>query len=166
MFYGRKRENIEYALLHIIEDLTNKELTSDSLEKELYGVLHQRDEVQHDALDEVVETVGDALLVRIARILNESVRESDVLARYGGEEFVVLATGTDLDGALFLAEKIRTAVAETVYPLQDSDLTVRLTISIGVAAFAGDRRHFFHEADRALYRAKADGKNCVVAASS
>ncbi|MDJ0864502.1 MAG: diguanylate cyclase [Myxococcota bacterium] len=109
---------------------------------------------------------GDALLVRIARILNESVRESDVLARYGGEEFVVLATGTDLDGALFLAEKIRTAVAETVYPLQDSDRTVRLTISIGVAEFAGDRRHFFHEADRALYRAKADGKNCVVAASS
>ena len=56
---------------------------------------------------------GDALLVRIARVLNESVRESDILARYGGEEFVVLATGTDQDGALFLAEKVRTAVAET-----------------------------------------------------
>ena len=107
---------------------------------------------------------GDALLVRIARVLNESVRESDILARYGGEEFVVLATGTDLDGALFVAEKIRTAVAETAFMLHGNLEAVQVTISIGVAEFAGDRKRFFHAADRALYRAKAAGKNCVIAA--
>jgi diguanylate cyclase (GGDEF)-like protein len=107
---------------------------------------------------------GDAVLMRIARVLNESVRESDILARYGGEEFVVLATGTDLEGALFLAEKVRTAVAETDFVLQGSVEPLHVTISIGVAEFAGDRKRFFHAADRALYRAKAAGKNCVVAA--
>ncbi len=109
---------------------------------------------------------GDALLVRIARVLNESVRESDILARYGGEEFVVLATGTDQDGALFLAEKVRTAVAETGFVLHGNLEPVQVTVSIGIAEFAGDRKRFFHAADRALYRAKAAGKNCVMAAEA
>jgi basic amino acid/polyamine antiporter, APA family len=54
-FYGRKRARMEYALLHIVEALTNKELTADSLEKELYDILHQRDEVKHDAFDEALK---------------------------------------------------------------------------------------------------------------
>ncbi len=55
-FYGRKRANMEYALLHVIETLTNKNLTADSLEKELYDVLHERDELVHDAFDEILKT--------------------------------------------------------------------------------------------------------------
>ncbi|WP_372808766.1 amino acid permease [Pontiella sp.] len=55
-FYGRKRANMEYALLHIVEGLTNKQLTNDSLEKELYGVLHHRDELVHDDFDEILKT--------------------------------------------------------------------------------------------------------------
>ncbi|MBT8046661.1 MAG: amino acid permease [Pontiella sp.] len=57
-FYGRKRTNMEYALLHIVEGLTNQRLTADSLEKELYEVLHQRDEVVHDAFDDILKTAG------------------------------------------------------------------------------------------------------------
>jgi diguanylate cyclase (GGDEF)-like protein len=108
---------------------------------------------------------GDTLLVRIARVLNESVRESDILARYGGEEFVVLATGTDLEGAMFVAEKVRTAVAETQFVAPETLEPMRVTVSIGVAEFAGDRKRFFDAADRALYRAKGAGKNCVMAAA-
>jgi len=108
---------------------------------------------------------GDALLVHIAHVLNESVRESDVLARYGGEEFVVLATGTDLEGAVFLAEKLRTAVAESMVTTTEG-ARLRVTVSIGVSEFAGDRKRFFAAADRALYRAKGAGKNCVMAATS
>jgi diguanylate cyclase (GGDEF)-like protein len=108
---------------------------------------------------------GDTLLVRIARVLNESVRESDILARYGGEEFVVLATGTDLEGAMFVAEKVRTAVAETIFVAPETLEPMRVTVSIGVAEFAGDRKRFFDAADRALYRAKGAGKNCVMAAA-
>ncbi|HEY8432064.1 MAG TPA: GGDEF domain-containing protein, partial [Sandaracinaceae bacterium] len=112
--------------------------------------------------DRLGHAAGDAVLVRIARILNESVRESDVLARYGGEEFVVLAPGTDLEGVAYLAEKVRTAVAEASFGYDTSGKPLRVTVSIGVAQYAGDRREFFDTADRALYRAKAAGKNCVM----
>src|SRR5262249_30591782 len=115
--------------------------------------------------DRFGHAAGDALLVRIARVLNESVRESDVLARYGGEEFVVLATSTDLEGAIFLAEKVRTAVVESAMRAGDETSAPPVTLSIGVAEFAGDRKRFFDAADRALYRAKGAGKNCVMAAT-
>jgi diguanylate cyclase (GGDEF)-like protein len=107
---------------------------------------------------------GDELLSRIARILNDAVRESDLLARYGGEEFVILASNTDLEGAEELAEKVRTEIAEASFILDDSLRPMRVTVSIGVARFLGNRKRFFQEADDALYSAKAAGKNCVVVA--
>jgi diguanylate cyclase len=109
-------------------------------------------------------SAGDELLVGVANILVESVRESDLLARYGGEEFVILATGTNLEGAISMAEKIRMSVESSSHIVDDSMRPIRVTISIGVATFDGDRRAFFQAADRALYDAKAQGKNCVVAA--
>ncbi len=114
--------------------------------------------------DRYGHAAGDAILVRIAAVMSEVVRDSDLLARYGGEEFVVLASGTALEGALSLAEKLRMAVEVTALFLDDSLGTARVTISIGVAAYEGDRRSFFRQADRALYDAKAAGKNCVVVA--
>jgi diguanylate cyclase (GGDEF)-like protein len=114
--------------------------------------------------DRFGHAAGDELLARIARILNESVRESDLLARYGGEEFVILASGTDLDGARALAEKVRTAIAESSFILDDSNRPQRVTVSIGAATFRGNRKRFFLEADQAQYRAKDAGKNCVVVA--
>ncbi|VGO20110.1 amino acid permease [Pontiella sulfatireligans] len=59
-FYGRKRTDMGYALLHIAQEVMNKELTSDSLEKELYETIHQRDELVHDSFDEILKT-ADAL---------------------------------------------------------------------------------------------------------
>jgi diguanylate cyclase (GGDEF)-like protein len=114
--------------------------------------------------DRMGHAAGDELLVRIAQIMNECVRESDLLARYGGEEFVVLAPVTGREGGIALGEKIRTAVAETPFILDESLRPVRVTISVGVAVYEGDRRLFFQAADRALYQAKGEGKNCVVAA--
>lgn len=107
---------------------------------------------------------GDELLIGLARILNESSRENDFVARYGGEEFVVLAPVTEMDGAVALAEKIRISVEEASFILGDSKRLTKVTVSIGVAAYKGNRRAFFQAADQALYRAKAAGKNCVVAA--
>jgi diguanylate cyclase len=112
--------------------------------------------------DRLGHAAGDQLLKAIARTLNDSVRESDFLARYGGEEFVVLAPGTDLEGALHLAEKIRGAVAESSFILDESMRIVKVTVSVGVARYQGDRKAFFLNADRALYQAKAAGKDCVV----
>ena len=112
--------------------------------------------------DRFGHAAGDELLMGMARIMNEMVRDSDLLARYGGEEFVVLTADTDLDGAYKLAEKVRTSIAETSFILDDSLRPTRITVSIGVAQFHGDRKEFFQNADSALYRAKAMGKNCVV----
>jgi diguanylate cyclase (GGDEF)-like protein len=112
--------------------------------------------------DRCGHAAGDELLAGIARVLNQSVRATDLLARYGGEEFVVLTPDTDLDGAYRLAEKIRTSVAESSFILDDSLRPVRVTVSIGVAQFGGNRKAFFRAADRALYRAKDHGKNCVL----
>jgi diguanylate cyclase (GGDEF)-like protein len=108
---------------------------------------------------------GDEVLKCIASLMNDSVRESDLLARYGGEEFVILTPNTELHGAVSLAEKIRMAIEDASQIIDDSMRPVRVTISCGVAQFQGDRKEFFKAADRALYRAKEDGKNCVIAAN-
>jgi diguanylate cyclase (GGDEF)-like protein len=112
--------------------------------------------------DRLGHAAGDELLAGLAGVMNEMVRDSDLLARYGGEEFVVLAPNTDLAGAYKLAEKIRISIADTSFILDDSMRPLGVTISIGVAQYEGDRKTFFQATDRALYRAKAEGKNCVV----
>jgi diguanylate cyclase (GGDEF)-like protein len=112
--------------------------------------------------DRFGHAAGDELLRGLALIMNATVRSSDLLARYGGEEFAVLAPGTDRQGVQQLAEKLRTAIAESSFILSDSMRLTRVTVSVGIAQFRGDRRKFFDEADRGLYRAKAAGKNCVM----
>ncbi|MGI9430850.1 MAG: diguanylate cyclase [Myxococcota bacterium] len=114
--------------------------------------------------DRLGHAAGDELLAGIAGVLDESVRETDFLARYGGEEFVVLCPDTDLAGAIHVAEKIRSCVAEGSFILDGSSQLSKITISIGVAQFEGSRRSFFQAADQALYRAKGAGKNCVKSA--
>ena len=116
--------------------------------------------------DRFGHAAGDELLHGLALIMNSAVRSSDLLARYGGEEFAVLAPGTDQDGAHQLAEKLRTAIAESSFILGDTMRLTRVTVSVGVSQFEGDRKKFFDHADRALYRAKAAGKNCVMTSES
>jgi diguanylate cyclase (GGDEF)-like protein len=109
--------------------------------------------------------VGDALLRMVAEVMNDSVRETDLLARYGGEEFALVASQTDLDGARALAEKLRLALSHSRFPIEGEDgERVSVTVSVGIAAFDGDEKALFNEADRALYRAKAAGKDCVIVA--
>jgi diguanylate cyclase (GGDEF)-like protein len=106
---------------------------------------------------------GDEFLRQVASILQENVRATDLVARYGGEEFVVVATGTELAGAVVLAEKLRTAVAEASFIVDESKRPRRATVSVGVAEYRGSQTDLFNSADSALYEAKAAGKNCVVA---
>ncbi len=107
---------------------------------------------------------GDEFLKQLARILKESVRETDVLARYGGEEFVVIAVGNELDGARLLAEKLRTTVAGATFIVDKTMRPRSVTVTIGVAQYRNSRSELFTTADAALYRGKAAGKNCVVVA--
>ena len=102
---------------------------------------------------------GDRALSEVARVLAAGVRASDFVARYGGEEFLVLAPDTDRRGAADLAEKLRDAIAHTTLPVIGP-----MTASIGVAALpedAVDPGALLRRADRALYAAKALGRNRV-----
>jgi diguanylate cyclase (GGDEF)-like protein len=113
--------------------------------------------------DRYGHAAGDEVLRQVAEVLNGSVREIDLPARYGGEEFAVLAPRTDAVGATTLAEKLRTAIAEADFRPEGSEgESVQVTVSIGGALYDGDEKRFFNAADRALYRAKAAGKDCAV----
>jgi diguanylate cyclase (GGDEF)-like protein len=110
--------------------------------------------------------VGDECLKHVADELMASVRGAgDLVARYGGEEFAVILAGTDGNGALILAERIRARVEALAIPLDPNRPGRRLTISIGVA---GSRtveqlsaESLVAAADQALYRAKQGGRNRV-----
>jgi diguanylate cyclase (GGDEF)-like protein len=115
--------------------------------------------------DRYGHAVGDALLHMVAEVMNGAVRETDLLARYGGEEFALVASRTDLEGARALAEKLRLALSHARFPIEgETGEPVSVTVSVGVAGFRGDDKALFNDADKALYRAKAAGKDCVVLA--
>jgi diguanylate cyclase (GGDEF)-like protein len=114
--------------------------------------------------DNYGHAVGDLVLADVAQLMNSQVRESDYLARYGGEEFAMLLPQTRLEGAVALAEKIRTALAQHTFTLPEGGDPVRVTVSIGVAEHAATPDETFDAADRALYEAKAAGKDCVTVA--
>jgi diguanylate cyclase (GGDEF)-like protein len=106
---------------------------------------------------------GDEVLRALAARLREQNRPVDHAARYGGEEFVVILPETTNEGALALAERLRTAVADTAVPVTDGR-TIPVTISIGVATFpadAGSETALIAAADSALYAAKQGGRNRI-----
>jgi diguanylate cyclase (GGDEF)-like protein/PAS domain S-box-containing protein len=106
--------------------------------------------------------VGDEILVALAKSASLELRKTDVLARYGGEEFVVLFTETELDEAMRVTDRLRAAVANE--PLLTSVGGVPITLSAGVVEWSpADRtlEALIERADRALYRAKALGRNRV-----
>jgi diguanylate cyclase (GGDEF)-like protein/PAS domain S-box-containing protein len=113
--------------------------------------------------------VGDSVLRQVADTLQRESRTSDAVYRYGGEELLVLLAEQTLEGALVVCERMRTAVEALALPHQDNDAGV-VTISIGAAACPQDDRtdpaDAIRRADRALYAAKARGRNCVVADGS
>jgi diguanylate cyclase (GGDEF)-like protein len=88
----------------------------------------------------------------------------DVVARYGGEEFAVILPETDPERAVIQAERTRAAVAGHAFRGKDSNPQGDLTVSIGVAALSSGMRkieELVHDADQALYRAKAQGRNRI-----
>ena len=111
---------------------------------------------------------GDAVLQQVANTMRRAVRTEDLVARYGGEEFVILARGIDLNGTMAMAERVRRMVEVLQVPVAAG--VVRVTASFGVAAFEratpyGSVGELLAAADRAVYRAKAAGRNRVCEAA-
>jgi len=106
--------------------------------------------------------VGDAVLRQIAKILKDNIREIDFVARYGGEEFSLILTDTDKKGAIFVAKRIAKKIE--AHKIKAFDEHVGVTISMGVATYpenTQDAGMLIEIADKALYKAKQEGRNRV-----
>ena len=109
---------------------------------------------------------GDAVLRALAAELQNAVRTDDIVCRLGGDEFLIICARTPLEGALQLAESIRSAVAALRVPAGSGEWCG--SVSIGVAALAQDMsgmEDLMKHADRGLYAAKRNGRNCVALAT-
>lgn len=110
--------------------------------------------------------VGDQVLRLMAQVLRDKVREVDLPARYGGEELIAVLPGADLSAAAVIAERVRRSIAECQITRRSTGETLpSITVSIGAAQFQpgeamGD---LVERCDRALYLAKRNGRNRVVA---
>lgn len=109
---------------------------------------------------------GDCVLKNVAAVAKECLRESDIIGRYGGEEFIICLPNTHLVAANQIANRIRTRISDSF--IRNHGNEIRVTSSFGVSNAdinAGEDRHSIHslmrDADKALYTAKNNGRNCV-----
>lgn len=113
--------------------------------------------------DQYGHSSGDEILKAFAATLASNLRGSDIVFRFGGEEFVIILSNTDRDGANLVAERLRQAVLDTAYSC--NTLHINVTASFGIAHLTGQDsgQSLFDKADQALYQAKQNGRNRVVA---
>ncbi len=108
--------------------------------------------------------VGDEVLRNTARVLEKNLRQADIVARFGGEEFVILLPETNKSKARRVAEKLRSAVEKHRFKAEGNEEKLQITVSLGVASFPEDSlkaENILAHADKALYMAKAAGRNQV-----
>ena len=115
---------------------------------------HYNDDYGHQA--------GDVALSTLAKVLSESVRPTDFVARYGGEEFSVILPGTSVEDAEIVATRLCNAVKQTKIVMPDGTDLPSITISMGIAQMRAGYApaDLIEAADKELYRAKKEGRDC------
>lgn len=154
-----------FSLHDPLTGLPNRRLMEDCLQQEL-SLFHryQRDfsiimaDIDHfkEYNDRLGHAAGDTLLCSIAKLMQDAVRDSDLVARYGGEEFLLVLPQTNASEAVLVAEKVRQSISQYT----------EVTISCGYAQFHPNMAlsDLIEAADKALYSAKENGRNRVVSA--
>lgn len=161
---------LQYATLDALTNLNNRRQFETRLKQEIAITKRQNNPlcammIDIDFFKKVNDTYGhasgDEVLRTVASVIKAQLRESDIPARYGGEEFAVLLPYTHIEEAKIVGERLRKAVEETTVQLDD--LTINVTISMGLAEFTQDEtgEELFERADKALYEAKESGRNRV-----
>ena len=173
--YASYRENItntkklEYISTHdTLTNLYNRAYFNDTIETKIKTAKRYGNEFSLILLDidhfkKVNDTyghnIGDEVLIQIAKILKNNIREDDMIARWGGEEFVILLSQTNLDGTYKLAEKLRVIIENSSIINEQ-----KITASFGIGNYnkKQTKTEFFEKVDNSLYKAKNNGRNCVV----
>jgi diguanylate cyclase (GGDEF)-like protein/PAS domain S-box-containing protein len=175
-----KLEEVNVVLQHLssIDGLTsiaNRRYFDDSLEREWRRAIRKKAElslvmVDIDYFKSFNDTYGhlsgDECIKTVAQVLNSSInRPGDLAARFGGEEFIVLLPDTESEGAMKVARKIRATVEALQIHHQGSSINNYVTVSLGVATISPlleqASKELVYAADRALYDAKQNGRNCI-----
>ncbi len=171
-----KRVNEKLKLLSVIDGLTqipNRRKFDEYLSSEWKRHFRDKDkislilsDIDYFKLynDNYGHQEGDSCLIKVARSIDDSTnRSSDLAARYGGEEFAVILPYTDEDGAMAVAEEIRTNVKNLEIPHEKSKVNEHVTLSLGVATAIPGKHNSVEGllalADEALYDAKEKGRN-------
>ncbi len=172
-----ENELAELATLDPLTGLYNRREMTRLLEEEIARASRYRRELallwidfDHFKVinDSFGHAAGDAVLRNVSERMRTGIRSVDVIGRFGGEEFVILLPEMGVEDALETAERLRLLVGGRPVPLETGDAAT-LTISIGVAVFpmhGHSPDSLCAAADRAMYRAKEAGRNCVIMAPS
>ena len=168
----RTQSELEHQASHDrLTGLWNRGRVLDQLTRELYRTKREKAclavvMVDIDHFKRINDTwghaTGDAVLCDLGRRMQQALRVSDAIGRYGGEEFLMVLPRADLAGGSEVAERVRRAVEAK--PVAEGGHEHQVTVSLGVASSATsgfDPAVLIRAADRALYRAKADGRNRV-----
>ena len=171
-----EEELSDLAIRDSLTGLNNRREMTRVLEEEVARAARYRREMAvlwidfdhfKDINDSLGHAAGDAVLKNVSQLLLSGIRSVDTIGRFGGEEFVVVLPEKGVEGARETAERLRRLVSDRPVALDSGD-TVPLTISIGAAVFphhGRSPRALSAAADKAMYLAKASGRNCVIMAS-
>ena len=168
------QQSIELALFDPLTGLNNRRFLENHLATMLDNARVRRTpltlmilDIDHFKLvnDTYGHGAGDEVLKSFADRLRGIIRGGDLLCRLGGEEFIVVMPGVDVAAAARIAERARLAIQQEQFVIDASGRAIPVTVSIGVAERApdDDASALFRRADRALYRAKSEGRNRVSA---
>ncbi len=156
--------NYRHFKEHLIIDIERAKRLNDKVSLAMIDIDHFK--LYNDAHGHLA---GDNALKMMADIIRSQCRAYDVPSRFGGEEFALLFPKTDTEIARDIGERLRKIISEESFPHEEHQPVGELTVSIGIATFPDDALDWptlISNADRALYKAKADGRNKVVMFSS
>lgn len=173
---------IENAYLHLrteimartdgLTEINNHRSFQEHLERELKRAIRHKRPLSLAMLDiddfkkvndAYGHQTGDEILRSMTALIKKEIRATDIFSRYGGEEFTIIFPESSAGGVGDMVERIRELVSENVFDAGKNK--IKITISIGVSCFDGGgsiaKDELIWKADSAMYKAKADGKNCV-----